>query len=221
MNTLLLRFFHPPVPDHIAGRFDFVIAALRYIIFHFVGRSHPPELVCLISKRVGRLGLRFASLHARYQAGTLRPPRPRAAPRTPRPRNPRPLDRLPRKTGWLADMFPGQGPADARGLAEHLRNDIDNNPETQAFLAAAPQAGRILRPLWRMLTPAPLPEKLKLPRKPEAPSEGPPAQPSSTSSAACEPLPSADLSAPSVPRRSAGMRARTVSGSVPVSPVPT
>jgi hypothetical protein len=39
-------------------------------------------------------------------------------------------------------------------------------PEMRALLAASPQAGRLLRPLWRKLTPDPLPEPLRLPPKP-------------------------------------------------------
>jgi hypothetical protein len=46
-----------------------------------------------------------------------------------------------------------------------LRELLDD-PEMRALLAASPQAGRLLRPLWRKLTPDPLPEPLRLPRKP-------------------------------------------------------
>ncbi len=46
-----------------------------------------------------------------------------------------------------------------------LRELLDD-PEMRALLAAAPQAGRLLRPLWRKLTPDPLPEVLRLPPKP-------------------------------------------------------
>ncbi len=35
----------------------------------------------------------------------------------------------------------------------------------RALLAASPQAGRLLRPLWRKLTTDPLPEPLRLPPK--------------------------------------------------------
>ncbi|MBN9562893.1 MAG: hypothetical protein J0H14_19535, partial [Alphaproteobacteria bacterium] len=36
----------------------------------------------------------------------------------------------------------------------------------RAFLAAVPQAGRLLRPLWRRLTTEPLPDILRLPPPP-------------------------------------------------------
>ena len=53
----------------------------------------------------------------------------------------------------------------------------------RAFLAAVPQARRILRPLWRKLSPEPLPEMLRLPprrrkpRPPRAPRPPRPAKP--------------------------------------------
>ncbi|MBN9561433.1 MAG: hypothetical protein J0H14_12000, partial [Alphaproteobacteria bacterium] len=44
-----------------------------------------------------------------------------------------------------------------------------DDPEMRAFLAAVPQAGRLLRPLWRRLTTEPLPEILRLPPRPRRP----------------------------------------------------
>jgi hypothetical protein len=49
-------------------------------------------------------------------------------------------------------------------LAE-LRELVDD-PEMRALRVASPQAGRLLRPLWRKLTTDPLPEVLRLPPKP-------------------------------------------------------
>ena len=46
-----------------------------------------------------------------------------------------------------------------------LRELVDD-PQMRALLAAAPQAGRLLRPLWRKLTTDPLPEPLRLPPRP-------------------------------------------------------
>ena len=164
MNTLLLTFFHPPVPDNIAGRFGYVIAALRWILFRFPNWM-PGEQNGLVSNRIGRLGNRFAALYARWQAGTLRPARPRATPRKPRPSASRPLDCLPRKAGWLGDLLSEAGRRDAWRLAAQVRTAVESDPEMQAFLAAAPQAGRLLRPLLRMLQKGPLPEALRLPKR--------------------------------------------------------
>ncbi len=41
-----------------------------------------------------------------------------------------------------------------------------DDPEMRALLAASPQAGRLLRPLWRKLSPDPLPEVLRPPPRP-------------------------------------------------------
>ena len=178
MNTLLLTFSHPPVPDHIAGRFAYVIAALRWILFRFPNWM-PGEQNGLVSNRIGRLGNRFAALYARWQAGTLRPARPRATPRKPRPSASRPLDCLPRKAGWLADLLSEAGRRDAWRLASQVRTAVESDPQMQAFLAAAPQAGRLLRPLLRMLQKGPLPEALRLPKRPApAPAPEPQADPS-------------------------------------------
>jgi hypothetical protein len=51
------------------------------------------------------------------------------------------------------------------GYDEMLQVLLDD-PEMRALLAASPQAGRILRPLWRKLTPYPLPAVLRLPPRP-------------------------------------------------------
>jgi hypothetical protein len=60
------------------------------------------------------------------------------------------------------------------GFGEMLQTLLDD-PEMRALMAASPQAGRILRPLWRKLTPDPLPAVLRLPPRPRVkPAAGPP-----------------------------------------------
>ena len=51
------------------------------------------------------------------------------------------------------------------GMLQALLDD----PEMRALLAASPRAGRLLRPLWRKLSPHPLPEVLRLPPRPPRP----------------------------------------------------
>jgi hypothetical protein len=46
-----------------------------------------------------------------------------------------------------------------------------DDPEMRAFLAAVPQAGRLLGALWRKLTTEPLPEVLRPPPRPPRPAE--------------------------------------------------
>jgi len=103
---------------------------------------------------------RLGALHARFAAGRL--------PIAPRPRRPA----AERATAERPERRP---PAIPRGpvlltvfraaFDEQLRTLLDD-PEMRALLAAAPQAGRLLRPLWRKLSPDPLPEALRLPPRP-------------------------------------------------------
>ncbi len=119
-----------------------------------VDRAAGPFLVRAFT-RLHRLAARFALLVARVQAGKLRPQpsRPAAgAIRTPR-RKPR----LPESSAWLLRLVPGT--AVYAGQVQTLLAD----PETTALLEAAPQAGRILRPLCRMLA-IPLPDHLRRPK---------------------------------------------------------
>ncbi len=103
---------------------------------------------------------RLDALHARFVAGKLpAAPRGRATsrPAAERARAERRPPAIPPGPvfveygiGWFAD---------------HLRALLDD-PEMRALLAASPQAGRLLRPLWRKLTPDPLPETLREPPRP-------------------------------------------------------
>ena len=56
-------------------------------------------------------------------------------------------------------------PYDVGAFVYPLRELLDD-PEMRALLAASPQAGRLLRPLWRKLTTDPLPEMLRPPPRP-------------------------------------------------------
>jgi hypothetical protein len=73
-----------------------------------------------------------------------------------------------------------------RGLSEgidqrHRYGGTPRDPHLQALLAASPRAGRLLRPLWHKLTPEPLPEVLRLRRKPARPRRPAVARPESPS----------------------------------------
>jgi hypothetical protein len=134
--------------------------------------------------RLHTLVARLDWLAFRWREGTL--PRPRT--RTPRPaptpqaqpdpatplppaRPRRPRD--PSAQGWLARVCPH-----AAGIAHPFAHMLETDPEFRAFVAAVPQAGRLLRPLARMLG-APLPDYLRLPprpRRPCAPRPRPPRQ---------------------------------------------
>ena len=127
-------------------------------------------LVILLGNYLSATLRRLVALHGRFAAGTLAAaPCRRVAPR---PAAERAI--VDQGAERRAPAIP-PGPVLLREfrvrLDSHLRALLEE-PEMRALLAAAPQAGRILRPLWRKLSPEPLPEMLRLPprtRKPRAP----------------------------------------------------
>ncbi len=118
---------------------------------------------------LGRAAARFEALFARWQAGTLPKPRPTRPARAARPVAARTRPRMPTRRAWIIGMAPA-ATNQASGLRLLLRR-----PEMAAFLAAAPQAGRLLRPLCHLLgldPPAPLRPPPR-PRRPRPPNEPP------------------------------------------------
>src|SRR6185312_7626378 len=99
-----------------------------------------------------------------FLAGTLpRAPRPRPAPR---PVVEGGADRV--RAVRRAPAIPPGPVLIEYGMRAY---DLDlgrllDDPEMRDFLAAVPQAGRLLRPLWRRLTTEELPEILRLPPRP-------------------------------------------------------
>jgi hypothetical protein len=141
----------------------------------------PGPVWTLLWLRLHRLNNRLTRLYERWQTNTLPTPRkatqrPKTV-RTPPPQIPEfpapgmPLvnapPRLPRGRGWITRRIPESGPS-AGAL-----HDLLQQPNTQEFVQAAPQAARLLRPLchalgvdqpaWLKLPPRPRP-----PRKPRA-----------------------------------------------------
>ena len=129
-------------------------------------RPQPPAaLFAVVSSYVGRTAARLDRLITRWQAGTL--PTPRATrPRISRPAPQPPKPRLPRGRAWLAAVAGYQ----VRGHASQL-NHLLARPDFAEFVAAAPQAARILRPLCHMLGIAP---QFALPSRPCTPQIRPP-----------------------------------------------
>jgi hypothetical protein len=111
--------------------------------------------------RIGRMATRLERLVALWRAGKLPTAR---APRAPSERvRERVRERaisvrvtFPTGAGWLTRKL-GYEAAAFGGQLRHLLTDA----ECKAFLEAVPQAGRILRPLLRMLSIDPLPEVIK------------------------------------------------------------
>ncbi len=158
-----------PPPTGVIHRFSLFVEGLKRAMTEGIRpREHTlaAMAVPLWSYLSGTLR-RLAALHARFAAGTLAPALNRSAGRQPVSDRPRTVRRPP--------SIP-RGPVLLRYYLVHfvapLRELLDD-PEMRALLAAAPQAARLLRPLWRKLTPDPLPEVLRLPPKPPRPAAEP------------------------------------------------
>ncbi len=158
-----------PPPIGVIHRFSRFIEALKRAMTEGIRpREHALAAMAVpLWNYLGRTMRRLAILHARFAAGTLAPASDRGATRQPvsdRPRTVRRPPGIPR------------GPVLLRYYLVHfvapLRELVDD-PEMRALLAATPQAGRLLRPLWRKLTPDPLPEVLRLPPKRPKPPRSP------------------------------------------------
>jgi hypothetical protein len=121
----------------------------------------------LLQRYLARTLARFTALHAGFLAGTLPAPRRRPAPRPAgggaTPDGPRAVRRPPAIPPGPVLVEYGMRPYDL-ALGRLL-----DDPEMREFLAAVPQAGRLLRPLWRKLTRERLPEVLRLPARPRKP----------------------------------------------------
>ncbi len=130
----------------LSQRLTLIVQALRAAIAAHAARDRATVAVAwLVWPYLNRLAGRFTALVARVQAGkgvvARATSRVRAAPETPRLRPPG----LPQGFAWLARLAPSILPL--RSQLCHLLG----NPELAALLATAPGAGRILRPLCRML----------------------------------------------------------------------
>jgi hypothetical protein len=186
-----------PAPLSLSRTFGLIIGGLCASVAKRIAADRTAgPLILLTVARLRHLLARFTKLAARAEAGKLRPPRPRTVrPRrepppggppapggppppgealpgdpTPDPTPPRqPEGLLPRKFGWLIRFVPYE----AACFGSQLQHQL-SQPEMMALLEAAPQAGRILRPLCWMLA-IPLPPNLRLPPRPRKPR--PPKQP--------------------------------------------
>ena len=131
--------------ETLATRFRVIMDGLRAAIGMHVARDRTREAVfALLWHRIGRMTRRFEALFTRWQAGKLPKPRPSRAgqPRTPRAPSPR----LPRGRTWVVAQI-GYHAAGRASQLQHLLAD----PDMAEFLHAAPQAGRLLRPLCHIL----------------------------------------------------------------------
>ncbi len=150
---VLVLFVSLPLPapaPSLSQRLSLVVQALRAAIAAHAARDRATVAVAwLVWPYLNRLAARFTALTLRVQAGkgVMAPTtRLRAAAEGPRLQGPRLRPPgLPQGFAWLARLAPSILPL--RSQVCHLLGD----PELAALLATAPGAGRILRPLCRML----------------------------------------------------------------------
>jgi hypothetical protein len=130
-------------------------------------------LIDLIWPRMMRLLRRIDRLTLQWEADRL--PAPRAKrPTASRPPAPPPAVKTPSGFGWLNRLIPG-----AHIGAGHLSWLLeDPESEVRALVAAAPQAGRLFRPLCHILGVTP-PAWLALPKRPRKPRPPRPPRPES------------------------------------------
>jgi hypothetical protein len=155
-----MRGFLPPPPADasLTERFGWLLKALAFRV-HWLGMREAARLsvVEVVAARLRRTVDRFTALLARFEAGTLTPPKPRPARRRPEPADPTDPDpdpqppqpdgvRLPRDWGWLWKM---SGDIEIYRLGESLHALVSNDAKMRALIEASPRLGRLLRPiLW-------------------------------------------------------------------------
>ena len=146
-----------------------ILLALEAAIAPHIGRmSLRAPMLHLLCAYLLRTVERLTALHARWESGTLPRPRPaRARPARPHQAANRP--RLPATPAWIVHAV-GFRAANFASQLTHLLA----RPDLAEFLAAAPQAGRLLRPIARMLGTQ-LPPALTLPPRPPRPRRAKPA----------------------------------------------
>lgn len=130
-------------PSSLSQRLTLILEPLRLAIASHAGQKPADApLVLLLWGYLHRVATRFAALTARLAQD--RPAAP-CAPRTGRPSPAARPPRLPTGFAWLIRL--AQETAIFGSQLRHLLAD----PDMAALLAASPQAGRLLRPVCRML----------------------------------------------------------------------
>jgi hypothetical protein len=164
----------PPADASLTERFGWLVKAVAFRV-HWLGRREPARLSVteLVAARLRRTVDRFTALLARFEAGTLTPPKPRPArprpepaePADPEPKPPRPERApLPRHFGWLREI---SGDHEITRLGQGLQALVADDARMRALIEAAPRVGRLLRPiLW--MTGAPWIPPILVPPKPDA-----------------------------------------------------
>jgi hypothetical protein len=159
-NSVLHLFVPSLAAPSLSTWLGVIVQSLREAIAaHSARHRICSPLLALVWSRLGRRVAQFDRLLARIRAGRYPAVLWAREPRLPEPRLPDAWvitpPRLPRVDGWLVWLVP-----EASVYGSQLQHMLAD-PEMKALLAASPQAGRILRPLCRMLGIDPSPEMLK------------------------------------------------------------
>ena len=151
----------PSLPITLTDRLACTIEAIRCAVAAWGAKNRAAApIIVLLWGRFGHIVTRFTALVAQVRAGRVpaqRVTRRADGPAPPRDPPSRPTVELPRGFAWLLRLVP-----ETRSLAGQVRHWL-TDPELKEILAAAPQAGRLLRPLCHMLGIEPGPA-LALPR---------------------------------------------------------
>jgi hypothetical protein len=158
-------------PTGLMPRFGLFCNGLKQIMGEVMLYRHDTTpLAMLLWEFLTATQRRLTALHARFAAGTLPavPRAPRAVPDRATADRPRAERRGAERRAPAIPAGPVLLTVFRVGFGQMLQILLDD-PEMQALLAASPQARRILRPMWRKLTPDPLPAVLRLPPRPPRP----------------------------------------------------
>jgi hypothetical protein len=158
----------------LADRFTTIMRLLRQTLGAPDYARFDLSLKWTIWHRISRLSLRFRALalnphprRARKPSAKPEPaPEPESSPVGAKKR------KIPGQKGWLLQTFPGHHIPYVRG---HLISFLED-PDLSRLHSETPSIGRVLRPLCHMLA-IPLPDYLKLARKPRPPAPKPAQKP--------------------------------------------
>ena len=154
----------------LADRFTTILRLLRQTL-------GAPDYACFDLSLKRAIWHRISRFSHRFRALALnplprRPRKPSAKPDpAPEPESPpagAKKSELPRQKGWLLQTYPGHHIPYVRG---HLISFLED-PDLSLLSGENPRIGRVLRPLCHMLA-IPLPDYLKLARKPRPPAPKP------------------------------------------------
>ncbi len=159
----------------LADRFTTIMRLLRQTLGAPDYARFDLSLKRAIWHRISRFSLRFRALACNPRPIRERKPRPKAQTTPESAQAPAPTAstgakrrELPGQKGWLLQTFPGHHIPYVRG---HLIRFLED-PDLARLSGENPSIGRVLRPLCHMLA-IPLPDYLKLARKPRPPAPKP------------------------------------------------